>query len=67
MKTYSETLINKLREFEEKYGENVFGSLKHSDEDGWFPDHVLGDDIWVLTFCEKKMIDHKLYWRLIDP
>jgi len=36
---------------------------EHCDKDGWFPDIILGNSIWVLSLCERKMVEGKLYWK----
>lgn len=37
----------------------------HVDGNGWFPDEILGDAIWPLSNCTKKL-NHKgeLVWRI---
>lgn len=38
----------------------------HSDEEGWFPDSILGESMWALSLCERKIKeDGKLYWRFL--
>ena len=45
--------------------QEYYDSVKpYMNKDGWFPDDILGDSFWVLSYCERKMFDDdKLYWR----
>lgn len=33
------------------------------DNEGWFPDSLLGDSFWVLTYCIKEFMNGELKWR----
>lgn len=36
----------------------------HMDENGWFPDSILGDAIWPLSVCSKTWKNGQLFWRM---
>lgn len=48
--------------------QEYYNSVKpHMDASGWFPDDILGDSFWVLSYCERKWIGDKLFWRFTTP
>lgn len=58
----------KEKAIREAYGERYEGLKQHLDENGWFPDEVLGEEIWVLSECERR-VEHKtfvtdVFWRI---
>ena len=38
---------------------------QHMNAEGWFPDSILGQNYWVLWYCERKLIGDNLYWRFV--
>lgn len=38
---------------------------KYMDEDGWFPDSVLGQSFWALTYCTRKQVGDEIYWKFV--
>lgn len=46
------------------YGERWEFVKDYVDENGWFPDSILGDAIWVLSECEREFINNELHWRI---
>lgn len=58
----------KEKAIREAYGERYEHLKHHLDENGWFPDEILGEEIWVLSECERR-IDHStfvtdVFWRI---
>lgn len=58
----------KEKAIREAYGERYEGLKQHLDENGWFPDEILGEEIWVLSECERR-VEHKtfitdVFWRI---
>ena len=39
---------------------------QYMDNDGWFPDSILGNSIWVLSYCIKEDRNGELYWKFAD-
>lgn len=52
---------NKL--FKELYAEHWDSIKDHVDENGCFPDKILGEEIWPLWMCCKFRKDGKLWWQ----
>lgn len=52
--------------FAEVYGGYWSIVKNHVDDDGWFPDSILGESIWVLSICEREYINGQMCWRHSD-
>jgi len=39
---------------------------EHINGDGMFPDSILADAIWPLTYCNKHFINGEMFWSFID-
>jgi len=38
---------------------------EYSNDKGWFPDTILGDEIWPLYYCVKHYIGDDLWWEFV--
>ena len=39
---------------------------EYMDAEGRFPDTILGDEIWPLSYCYKHWIDDALWWSFAE-
>lgn len=57
--------MTKQENIEKAYGRRWNSVKKHVDEEGWFPDYILGNAIWVLSECERKYDENDvMMWRI---
>jgi len=56
--------MDKQEAIKQAYGERWEFLKENIDENGWFPDSILGDSIWVLSECERTFINNELHWRM---
>lgn len=59
------SIKSKVMNIQDAYTEEHWDEVKnHVDQDGWFPDTILGDSIWVLRWCTRELrSDGIIYWR----
>jgi hypothetical protein len=56
--------MEKQEVIKKAYGDRWEFLKDNVDENGWFPDSILGDSIWVLSECERTFINDQLHWRM---